>query len=178
MSILLDNQILRAAEQKIESSLTPENRANYMKIVVAGMTVALNGGANGILGSLAKSQNPISDCVKGAINLCLLMRKQSRGTMPLKAMVPAAMTLLLHALDFADKSGIVKVGQPELVQATHLFADAVFERFRITPQMLHTAATKVHAITQDPAQLEKIKQAAGASAAPGAGQPPPAVGNA
>lgn len=161
MSILLHNQILEAAEQKIESQLTPPNRANYIKVVTAGMHLALAKGPDGILGSLRNSKNPISDCAVGAVNLCLLMRKQSRGTMPLKSMVPAAMTLMLQALDFADKSGIVKVGTAELVQATHIFTNHLFKQFGITPKMLQTAAVNVHAITQDPAKMEAINRKAG-----------------
>jgi hypothetical protein len=169
----MNNKILGAAEAKIESSLTPENRADYNKVVTAGMKLALQKGPNGILGSLAQSKNPIPDAVNGAINLCGLLRKQSRGTMPVKAMVPAAMTLLLHALDFADKTGLVKIGTPELVQATHQFANEMFKRFKITAPMLHTAAAKVHAMTQDPGQMEKINRAAGTVKAPNASSPPP-----
>jgi hypothetical protein len=76
-------------------------------------------------------------------------------------MVPAAMTLMLHALDFADKTGLVKVNQQTLVQATHQFGMEMFKRFNITPAMIQTAATKVHAIANDPAQSAKLKQLAG-----------------
>lgn len=171
MSLMLQNRILEAAEQKIESQLTPENRANYMRIVVAGMKVALDKGPNGILAQLKDSKNPISDCVNGAINLCLLMRKQSRGTMPPQAMIPAAMTLMLKALDFADRAGIVKIGNDELVQATRLFTDTIFKRFGISKQMIYTATQKVHAITQDPAQMEKLKMKAGFTKHPLAPEP-------
>ena len=164
MTEQLDNSILQQAEQKIEASLTPETRGNYMKIVVAGMKVAMQGGPQSILASLQKSKDPIGDCVKGAIGLCIMMSKHSRGKMPPKAMVPAAMTLMLHALDFADKSGFVKVGTPELVKATKLFGDTIFKTAGISKTMLQTAAGKVHGITQDPAQLAKVKQVAGGAA--------------
>lgn len=157
----LQDNVLAAAEQKIETNLTPQNRANYLKIVTAGMKVAMEKGPAGILASLRNSKDPINDCAIGAINLCLLMRKQSRGTMPVKAMVPAAMTLMLHALDFANKAGIAKVGNDELVQATHIFTNHVFKAFGITPQMLHTAATNVHSIIQDPAKMQAMKVKAG-----------------
>lgn len=161
MSLLMQNRILEAVEQKIESSLTPQNKSDYMKIVVAGMKAGMEGGDKSILASLKNSKNPVSDCANGAINLCLMLSHQSRGTMPPMAMVPAAMTLMLKALDFADRSGIVKVGQPELVQATHVFTDAMFSKFGIDKKMLQTAATKVHAITQDPQQLAKLHQIGG-----------------
>ena len=102
MSLLLSNNILQAAEKKLESQLTPENHQDYLKVVVAGLKVALQKGPDSAMAALRNSKDPINDCAIGAINLCLLMRKQSRGTMPVKAMVPAAMTLMLHALDFVD----------------------------------------------------------------------------
>ncbi len=44
----LTNPLLQQTEDKVESGLTPENRANYDKIVVAGMHVALDKGPNGL----------------------------------------------------------------------------------------------------------------------------------
>ncbi len=153
--------ILEQAEQKIESSLTPENRADYMKIVVAGMKAGMQGGPKSILASLSQSKDPITDCAVGAVHLCVLMRHQSRNTMPVKAMVPAATTLMLHALDFANRTGLVKVGTPELVKATKILGNEVMRVAGIKPGMLQTAAAKVHGITQDPSAVAKLKQASG-----------------
>lgn len=171
MSLLLSNNILKAAEKKLESQLTPENHADYLKIVVGGLKLGLQNGPTGILASIQKSKDPINDCAIGAINLCGLMRKQSRGTMPVKAMVPAAMTLMLHALDYVDKSGIAKVGQNELVQATHTFTNHIFKMLNITPNMIHTAAGKIHQIVQNPQNVELMKRKAGLVKAPNASEP-------
>lgn len=166
MSILLQNRLLEAAEQKIESQITPANRQNYMKIVTAGMHLAMAKGPDSIIAGLKKSKNPINDCAVGAVNLCLIMRKQSRGTMPMSSMVLAASTLMLQALDFADKAGIVKVGTPELVQCTHIFTNHLFKQLGITPQMIHTAAGKVHDIISDPQKMQAIQQKAHSVAPP------------
>lgn len=171
MSLLLNNNVLKAAEAKIESQILPEFRDNYNKIVVAGMKLALDKGPNGLLASLQHSKDPLGDAAKGAVNLCMLMRKQSRGTMPMKAFVPAAMTLMLHALDFIDKVGVKKIGNPELVEATKIFGNFIFKQLHITPQMLSTAAANVHGIMQDPAKMEKIRQHAGFSKHPDASGP-------
>lgn len=168
MSLLLNNKVLKAAEAKVEGQLTPKNRADYMRIVVAGMKIGLDKGPDSILASLQHSKDPVSDCAVGAINLCLMMHKQSRGTMPLKAMVPAAMSLMIHALDFADRANIVKVGTPELIRATHVFTNHIFKMFHITGPMLQTAASKLHAMTQNPANVQKLHEAAGTAVAPGA----------
>ena len=129
MSLLLNNRVLQAAEEKVESNLLPANHTDYMRVVVAGMKVAMAKGPDSILASLHKSTDPVSDCAKGAVNLAFMLRKHSRNTMPMKALVPAAMTLMIHALDFVDKSGIAKIGTPELVRATHVFTNMVFPQF-------------------------------------------------
>ena len=169
MSILLENTILKTAEAGIEQGVSADNRDNYNRIVVAGMQVALNGGANSPFAKMVHTQHdPIETCVNGAVGLCLAMRSHSKGVMPLKAMVPAAMTLMLKALDMMDKSGLVKVGKPELATATKLFMTTIFKKFNITPQQLAQAAVKVHAIAQNPAAMDKLHYAAGTKPMPGA----------
>lgn len=169
----MKNQLLAATEQKIESGLQGQNAADYQKVVVAGMKSAMNGGPKSILASLQHSKDPIHDCVVGAINLALILRKQSRNTMPLKAMIPAATTLMLHAMDFAEEMGLVQIDKPELDQATHLLVNTLFKRLNVTPQMLHTAASKVHALTQNPVSMARMRLTAGMDKDPRAAEPTP-----
>ncbi len=103
----------------------------------------------------------------------IILRKQARGVMPVKAMVPAAMTLMLKALDFVDRSKIVAVGQPELVRATHIFTDTMFARLGITKAGLANATQRVHAITQDPQAMAAINLKAGLTRHPMAATPTP-----
>lgn len=163
-----ESPLLQAVEQKIESQLTPANRANYMKIVVAGMSAALAKGPDGLMGSLRNSKDPIADCAKGAVSLVIVLRKDAHGVMPVKAMIPAAMTLMLKALNFVDKTGIAQVGNDELVRATHVFTNTMFARLHITTDMLHQAASKVHGVLDDPAAMQKIQIQAGTAAHPDA----------
>jgi hypothetical protein len=173
MSLMLNNSVLEQAEQKIESNLLPAVRANYMKVVVAGMKVGLAKGPHGILASLRQSKDPVNDCAKGAVNLAFLLRKQTRGTMPIQALVPGAMTLMLHALDFVDKIGIMKIGTPQLVEATHTFTNMMFRNLGISADMLKTAHDNVAKAVKDPAHLEAMKRKAGIVKAPDASTPTP-----
>lgn len=172
----LSNALLQQTESQIEGNLTPENRANFNKIVVAGMHVALDKGPNGLMGTLASSKDPISDAAKGAVSLVLILRKQAHGVMPLKAMVPAAMSLMLRALDFIDRSKIAPIAEPELVRATHIFTDFIFARLGITKAGLANAAAKVHGITQDPSAMQAINLKAGLTRHPMAATPTPLPG--
>lgn len=169
----LNNPLLQQAEDKIEAGLTPENAANYQKIVVAGLHVGLDKGADGLMAQLARSKDPIADAAKGAVSVVLILRKEAKGVMPVKALVPAAMTLMLRALDFIDRAKIAPVGQPELVRATHIFGDFMFARFGISKAGLANAAQKVHAITQDPVAMTKIQMKAGFLRHPDAATPTP-----
>jgi hypothetical protein len=169
----LSSPILEAAEQKLESGIAPEVMPNYQKIVVAGMAAGLQGGSKSLLASLRNSQDPVRDAARGAVQLVLIMRRDAKGVMPLKAMVPAAMTLMLHALDFVNRTKVAPVGANDLVRATHIFANSVFSAFHITPPMLQQAAQRVHQITQNPQAMEMIHRKLGSVVAPGASQATP-----
>ena len=164
----LSNPLLQQAETTIENNLTPENRANYQKIVVAGMRAGLEKGPDSILASLMQSKDPVSDAAKGAVSLVFILRREAHGVMPMKALVPAATTLMIKALDFCDRAKIIAIGNKELVRATHILTDAIFARVGITKQGLANAAQKIQALTENPAAVEAIKMKAGLVARPGA----------
>lgn len=175
----LRNPLLQQTESALEARLKPETRADYMKIVVAGLHIALAGGPNGFLAKLHASNDPIGLCAKGAAQLVLVMSKEAKGTMPRQAMVPAGLTLMLHGLDFIDRAG-VKIGANELARATTQYGNELFHRQGITPEMLKNATAKVHSIVQDPDAMAKINLKAGITQHPDAakltpipGMPPP-----
>ncbi len=168
----LSNPVLQQIESQIEANLQPEVKADYDKIVVAGGHIALaHNGA--MLTQLAKAPDPIVGAAKGAVGLMLIMRKDAKGAMPMKAAVPAAMTLFLKALDFISRSKIAPVGEAELVRGTHVFTDFLFARMGITKQGLANVAAKVHGLTQDPAAMQAIQMKAGLLKHPMAATPTP-----
>lgn len=170
----LRNPLLAETEQKIEGNIVdPNTKTDFMKVVVAGMHAALANGPNGFMGKLRASQDPISDCAKGAVALVLIMSKESRGVMPPKAMVPAGMVLMLHGLDFIDRAGIAKIGAPELDSATKTFGNEMFHKLGITPGMLQHATGRVHQLMQDPDAMQKINLKAGITRHPLAATPTP-----
>lgn len=101
----------------------------------------------------------------------MILRKESRNTMPENAMVLAGMTLMLHALDFVNRTGMLKIGAPELDQATHIFADRLLQLWHIGPQQLQQMAAQTHKVMQDPAQMELLARHAGVVKDPRANEP-------
>jgi hypothetical protein len=173
-SSTLHNPLLAQTEQKIEGNIVdPNTHADFLKIVVAGLHIALANGPNSFVAKLSNSQDPISDCARGAVALVLIMRRESRGVMPLKAGIPAAMVLMLHGLDFIDRAGIVKIAEPELDNATKIFTNELFHKLGITPGMIQQATGRVHQIMQDPDAMAKINLKAGITKHPMAATPTP-----
>lgn len=168
MSTALGNQLLKDAEVELAAKMTPQDRDDYRKIVAAGLDTALRGGADSPMAQMVRTtKDPVRDCVDGAISLCLHMRSESKGVMPMKAMIPAAVTLMLYALDFVDKAGVLPVGKPELNEATRMFTVEIFRRVGITNEQLRNATIEVQAISQDPAAMRKIDIATITAMAPG-----------
>ena len=172
----LSNPLLQQIESQIEAGLTPENRQNYLRIVTAGGHLA-NANNGAMLLQLSKAPDPIAAAAKGAVGLVLIMRKETQAPgkvpMPMKAAVPAAMTLMVNALDFISRSKIAPVGQPELERATHIFTDFLFARMGITKAGLASAAQKIHGLTQDPQSMQAIQMKAGLLKHPMAATPTP-----
>lgn len=172
----LNNPLLQQAQDQLEAALTPENRADYEKVVAAGMHVALDKGLNGLLSKLAQAPDPIKAAAQGAVGLVLILEKEAAGkgqVMPRMALVPAAATLLFKALDFLDRSKIVAIREPEMVRAAHIFTDFMFARSNITKQGLAKAGERVHALTQDPDAMQKINFKAGVLRHPMSATPTP-----
>lgn len=165
----MKNPLLQEAEQKLEAGIAPDTRENYMRVVVAGLAAGVAGGPNSLLAKLRKSPDPVKGAARGTVALVLILRRDTKkGVMPVKAMVLAGLTLMFHALDFIDRTGVVKIGKPELDRAAHIFTNDLFGAFNITPPMLRRLSAQVHAVTQDPEKMELIHRKLGSVVAPGA----------
>lgn len=154
----IENSLLKQAEGVIEKGIPPNQRQSYMKIVVSGMKIALAGGGKSVIAEIKSAKEPVDTIVKGVIGLLSYMRMQAKGVMPIDAMIPAGMTLVLQALDFAERIGVMKVDKQTLANATQMYAIAIMAKLDITPQKLRGVVQKVHGIVTDPAKLEKLKQ--------------------
>ena len=81
--------------------------------------------------------------------------------MPVEAMIPGAMDLVLHGLDYLDKSGIMKIGSAELDRATQMFAETIMSRLGVTPEKVQQLTAATHEVMQDPAKVTEMKQRMG-----------------
>jgi len=146
--LLIRNTLLKQAEDRVEKTVPADQRDNYLKIVVGGMKYAMDKGPEGILASLKDSKDPLSDSVRGA---------KAQGTMPLSAMVAAAMTLMFHALDFAEKMKLLTITEAELDKATHMFMDTILPLLNVPKAKLDESFSQVHDIMRDPDKMAQYR---------------------
>jgi hypothetical protein len=173
----LNNPLLAQTEARIEANIADQQvKIDYQKIVVAGLHIALANGPNSFMAKLRNSRDPIGDCARSAAHLVLIMRRESRGDMPIKAMVPAGITLMLHGLDFIDRAKIAKIAEPELDKATTLFTNELFHKMGITTQMIEQLSGRVNQIVQNPVAMHAINVKAGLVRHPMSPQPMPMPG--
>lgn len=166
--ILAQNTLVKQVEQQIEQRLKAGVRESYMKIVIAGMKYALNKGDQSLFAQLHGSKNVMEDCVKGAIGIVGVLRRASKGAMPADAMIPAAMTLMLEALDYAERAGMLKVDAAMIDEATQQFLNTLLPLLGLTPQKIAQMTAQVHGVMQDPDKMAKIHGVGATPAQPGA----------
>jgi hypothetical protein len=154
--LIAQNSLVKQVEAQIEQRLRAGVRESYMKIVIAGMKFALNGGEKSILAQLKGSENVVEDVVKGAIGLVGVLRRSAKGAMPVDAMIPAAMTLMLEALDYAERAGMLQIDKAVIDEATQLFIETLLPRLGMTPQKLGEMTSRVHQVMQDPEKMAKL----------------------
>lgn len=162
--ILAQNSLVKQVEAQIEQRLRAGVRESYQKIVIAGMKYAMNGGEKSILAQLKDSENVLEDVVQGAIGLVGVLRRSAKGAMPVDAMIPAAMTLMLEALDYAERAGMIEIDKATIDQATQLFVETLLPKLGLTPEKLEEMTSRVHQVMQDPEKMAKLH---------GIGQPQP-----
>lgn len=154
--LLAENTLIKQAEQQIEQRLKAGMREPVMKLVVAGMKVAMKGGPDSPLAKLKQSENVLEDCVKGAVGLVNTLRRAAKGAAPVSALVPAAMILALQALDFAERAGVIKVTKEVLDQATELFTETILPAMGVSPAQMKQLTERTMKVANDPEKMRQI----------------------
>jgi len=109
---MLKNPLLKEAQAKIEAGV--QDRDAFSRIVQAGQKVMYDQATFAELAKgLKDAQDPVTEIAEGMIGILGILYKQSRKTMPIPPMVLAGMALLLDALDFAERAGLVKIGKAD-----------------------------------------------------------------
>lgn len=153
---MIKNQLLQQAEAAIRAKA--KNIKGLDKVVQAGLgTIFSPGGAKLFKEQVTKPGDIVENAAEGAAKLMGHLFEQSKGTMPMDAMVPGGQIVLLNGLDFLEEAGKIKVDNDVVARATKAYSSYILQLLGVTPEKMN--------------QMIKDRQG-GASAAPGPGPTP------
>ena len=94
--------------------------------------------------------DPAEVAGSGVAKLMGLLISQSKGTMPMKAAIPAATVLLCEGLSFMEEAGRIKVDKNVLAKAMRALSSGLLQLFGVTPDKLGQMMQKQKQQPQQP----------------------------
>ena len=169
--------ILQQAVDKIESEIKDQDA--YDKILSSGKKFMVDPKASRqLVEGLKDAEDKPKTIGQGVAGIVLLLRKQSRGTMPDDEMARAASTLLMEALDALSKAGVIELSQNVIDTATIALSEPLLAATGNTKERMKNLMGNVQGVLDDPEKLaaykahvaKTAKGAAGPASAPAPAQ--------
>lgn len=124
------NPQLEQVEQAVQAKVPPALNDAFTRIVAAGQKIMYSPQTRQLLQKqLQQPGQPTEIVGEGVAKLMAILYQQSKGTMPMKAAIPAAQVLLCEALDFVAKAGILQVSSDTIAEATKAMVTYLLQIF-------------------------------------------------
>lgn len=131
------NPLLQKTEQQVQAKVDPALQNAFQRIVTAGLKVMYSQKSHDMMVSELKAHgDPAEIAGNGVAKLLGLLMSQSKGTMPMKAGIPAGTVLLCEGLDFMEQAGLVKVDQNVLAKAMQAMSSSFLQLLGVTPDKM------------------------------------------
>lgn len=139
----IKNALLKQAADAIQAKVPPELVPTFKRIVLAGEKVMYSPQTHDMMIQQMKSNpDPAEAAGEGIAKLFGILFKESKGTLNMKAAIPAMTVLLCDALDFMEEAGKVKVDNTLLAAATKEMGSSLMQIMGVTPEKLQTMLSK------------------------------------
>lgn len=128
----VENPLLKQMITELEAKMNPQQKADYMPIVVAGMKILFDDSTHSMVKDKIKnSKSLVKDGAAGAVMLIGVIAKEAKGKMKVEMAVPAAITLLCYIYDFIEDSTGGRIDQGSLAKAVQTVAVETLKLFGI-----------------------------------------------
>ncbi|MBV8666747.1 MAG: hypothetical protein JO269_09705 [Burkholderiaceae bacterium] len=159
------NPQLEQIENAIQQKVPPQLAQAFQRTVTAGLSIMYSPQSHQLMVTqLTKPGNPANNVAEGAAKLVGELYKQSRGTMPVQVMVPAATVFMCEGLDYLSKLNGLQINPQLIAQATQDVGMYVLQLMGISQQQMHTVIA--HGMAQADQQQGSQGAQSGAAAAP------------
>lgn len=142
--------ILQKVEQAVQAHVAQPDQAAFQKVLALGMNIMHSPQSHQyMVAELSKPGDPAEKVGEGVAKLIAVMLHKSKGTMPMKAAMPAAQVLVCEALDFMAQSKKVTITNDLVAASCKAFATYFLQALKVTPQkmqsMMENASQQVNA---------------------------------
>lgn len=128
-------------QDAVRNSIPPQFRVACQKIVLAGMKVMFSDQTHPLMLAAIKSDtDPAHAAGMGVTQLITILFKQSKGQMPIPAIIPAAILLVCEALDFMEKSKLAQVTPDVVSGAVQIVVAYLLQKLGLSPQKVSQIA--------------------------------------
>ena len=133
------NPLLDKIEQGIEAKLKPEDKSSYDRIVLAGTKIMFDQQTHGMMIEILQGSGDLPSKVAGGITRLIgLLYQASKHTMPMQAVIPAAITLMVKALDFAERGMGQQLNAAIIAESAKQTSAAILQQFGVTPEKIQS----------------------------------------
>lgn len=142
----LNDPVLKQIEQGIEEKIPPDLKDAYLAIVVSGMQVMFSKETSELLDkTLSMQGDMVSNIAQGIAKLLTLVYNESKksvpeggeGGMDVRMAVPAGITLMCQALDYAEQTKGVEITPEMAAEATKQTMMATLKAFGISEDQVN-----------------------------------------
>jgi len=134
---------LQKYEAGIEENVKPEDKEAYDRIVTAGLKVITSDEFHQNMVESLSAEGPLADKVaNGVARLISLLHVSAKGTMPVGPTIAAAYTLMVKAMDFAERA----LGE-EITD--DIIADTALKTISVVGPLLGITKEKLQAAMQE-----------------------------
>ncbi len=135
--------LLVKIERQIESSLPDGIRRDYQAVKVAGLQVMFSDQTHRFMADFLQDltpQNLPQKVAVGIANVIRIVARESKGKMTAAGAMPAAIVLMLHALDYINRVKQIPITPQTIDAATQAVSAELTKLFGITKAQVDQAA--------------------------------------
>ena len=145
--------------------IPPQFQEMYTRLVLAGMKVMFSDHTHHLLEKEMNGPGSTDEKLgRGVAGLMILLFKESNKTLPPQIMIPAGTELLMHAVDYFQKTDRMKISDKDIGSAIQIMLGVLMHAFGAKPNEVFAKAQALH--DKQPQPLIAGAQGAPAPTAP------------
>lgn len=132
-----NHPLLQAVEQAVRAKVEPKFMNAFQRIIQGGMKVLYSPKTHDFVAKQLDQKESVEHIAgEGTVKIVAVLYKESKGTMPMEASIPAAQILLCEVLDFMAKAGRATITDELIAESTRVMIQMLLQAFGYTKEQI------------------------------------------